>query len=376
MLRNLFSSRTSGLSFEEALELANKRLELVCKEDVAEKALGLCNDAKLLLKDAEKNFSSKKVKDPALGEGIANTYHEHGRLLDELGFHDKARKSHSKAEKWGYVHEVSRHPGSSQPVGKRGTIRRSWSPIAALSDIRSITAATRRDSLKSGSDVTQLIHLNRTHVDPTKEALDQSEHEWLQAKAVDPDEQGRLQTMATDLIRAFVQEGFKRPNVVAEVISLAAVLEKDDSRKLLQVFADGINQSVFLDVHLLNGLAHLIRNATQGYIDDDDLVKILELLSARLKDTHAQSTQHTYQLALTISQVLDSMVDSQIEGLSREQLHEPLSDYFKGLQQNSDPYLTYQAAYAYQALLYIPNDETILQSMMRRTGKAVQGISG
>ncbi|KAF9994264.1 hypothetical protein BGZ80_007876, partial [Entomortierella chlamydospora] len=44
------------------------------------------------------------------------------------------------------------------------------------------------------------------------------------------------------------------------------------------------------------------------------------------------------------------MVDSQVKGLSREQLHEPLSDYLEELQQNPDPYLIYQAAYAYQAL--------------------------
>ncbi|KAF9996648.1 hypothetical protein BGZ80_007197 [Entomortierella chlamydospora] len=70
------------------------------------------------------------------------------------------------------------------------------------------------------------------------------------------------------------------------------------------------------------------------------------------------------------------MVDSQVKGLSHERLHEPLSDYLKGLQQNPDPYLIYQAVYAYQALQYVPDDETILQSMMRRTGKVVQGVSG
>ncbi|KAG0009090.1 hypothetical protein BGZ80_002749, partial [Entomortierella chlamydospora] len=43
---------------------------------------------------------------------------------------------------------------------------------------------------------------------------------------------------------------------------------------------------------------------------------------------------------------------------------------------NPDPYLIYQAAYAYQALQYIHDDNTILQSMMRRTGKVVRGISG
>ncbi|KAG0008134.1 hypothetical protein BGZ80_003822, partial [Entomortierella chlamydospora] len=431
MLRNLFPSRTIDLSLEEALELANKRLELARKDDTTN-ALGLLNSAKLLLKDAEHTFASKRINDPALSEGIANAYHEHGRLLDDLGHHDKAKKSHSKAEKWGYVDIVSRHTGSSHPLGKSDTIRRSLLPTAALSIASSVAAVMYRDSSKI--DVTQLNHQDHTlhptplEVKPTpnkdvvhipqkifdqninppitkydlpepngrisstpqlayclsllhlsmvsKEELDQNEYAWLQARVDDHDEHERLQTMATDLIRAFVQEGLKKSDVVAEVVSMAAVLGQEDFRKLLQEFVDDINQSVLLDVHLLNGLAQLVRNSPQGYIDADDLVKILELLNTRLKDTHSQSTQHTYQLALTISQVLDSMVDSQVEGLSREQLHEPLSDYLKGLQQNSDPYLIYQAAYAYQALQYIPDDETILQSMMRRTGKVVHGISG
>ncbi|KAG0015930.1 hypothetical protein BGZ80_009541, partial [Entomortierella chlamydospora] len=435
MLRNPFSSRTSGLSLEDALELANKHIGNARKERDPAKALELANNAKSLLKDAEHIFTSKKVRDPSLSEDIANAYGEHGRLLDDLGYHDKAKKSHSKAEEWGYVDVVSRHISPSHPLDKSDTIRQSLSPTTVQSVVPSVTTVIYQDSSKI--DVTQFDHQDHTlqsipakvdngkptlnkdvvhipqkifdqNINPpitkytlpepneridsspqlayclsllhpsmiSKEGFDQNECNWLQARIDDTDEQERLQTMATDVIRAFVQEGLKKPDVVAEVVSLAAVFGQDDFRKLLQEFVDGINQSLLLDVHLLNGLAQLIRNAPQGYIDADDLVKILELLNTRLKDTHKQSTQHTYQLALTISQVLDSMVDSQVEGLSREQLHEPLSDYLKGLQKNSDPYLIYQAVYAYQALQYIPDDETILQSMMRRTGKVVQGISG
>ncbi|KAF9399630.1 hypothetical protein BGX21_005907 [Mortierella sp. AD011] len=103
MLRNLFSSPTSDLTLEDALELANEHLGYARKEKSPAKALELTNNAKSLLKDAEHIFASKKVKDPSLSKGIANAYHEHGRLLDDLGHHDKAKKSHSKAEKWGYI---------------------------------------------------------------------------------------------------------------------------------------------------------------------------------------------------------------------------------------------------------------------------------
>ncbi|KAF8972371.1 hypothetical protein BGZ46_010142 [Entomortierella lignicola] len=210
----------------------------------------------------------------------------------------------------------------------------------------------------------------------SNDVLDETQHAWSQDIVNDPDQKEKCQTMATDIVRAFVRDELKKPNAVVEVVSLTAVLDQQDSRKLLQAFVDGIDHSVLLNTHLLDGLAVLIRNAVQGYIQADDLIKILELLNTRLTDTHKQSTQHIYQISLTMSSVLDSMVDSQVEGLSREQLHEPLSSYLKDFKESSDPYLVYQAAYAYQALQYVPDDETILQTMIRRTGKVIQGISG
>ncbi|KAF9993095.1 hypothetical protein BGZ80_008278, partial [Entomortierella chlamydospora] len=305
---------------------------------------------------AEHIFTSKKVKDPSLNKGIANAYHEYGRLLDDLGRHDKAKKSRSMAEKWGYVDVVSRHTGSRHPLGKNDTVSRLFLPTAALSVVAAdllvsprvtaalsvapslaaalsvsssvsvasgVATAIYRDNSKT--DVVQLSHQDHIlHSTPAKanngkptpskdvmhiprkifdqnivppitkytlpepngritntpqlayclcllhpsmilkEELDQNERHWLQAKVSDPDEHERLQTIATDVIRAFVQEGLKKPGVVAEVVSLSAVLGQDDFRKLLQIFVDGINQSWLLDVHLLNGLALLIRNSPQG----------------------------------------------------------------------------------------------------------------
>jgi hypothetical protein len=60
----------------------------------------------------------------------------------------------------------------------------------------------------------------------------------------------------------------------------------------------------------------------------------------------------------------------------REKLHAPLLAYLDGLKGSSDPYLVYQAAYAYQALLCVPDNETAWQAAMRRTGKVVKGVSG
>ncbi|KAG0214595.1 hypothetical protein BGX31_001056 [Mortierella sp. GBA43] len=70
------------------------------------------------------------------------------------------------------------------------------------------------------------------------------------------------------------------------------------------------------------------------------------------------------------------MADVEVKGLDREKMHEPLLSYLDGLKGSSDPYLVYQAAYAYQALLCVPDNESLWQATLRRTGKVVKGVSG
>jgi len=209
------------------------------------------------------------------------------------------------------------------------------------------------------------------------EILDPAARTWLQVTKGELDEKERLEALATDVIRAFKRDEFKDAKAVTEVVYLAPVLEKDDFRYLIKEFYSGVDQSGLLDVHQLEGLAHLIQGAKEaGYLDSDDLVKVLNLLSTRLRDTHQQSTDHLYQLTLAVSHVLDAMADASVSGLDREKIYEPLSLYLNELKESSDAYLVYQAAYAYQALMCVPDDETLWQATLRRSGKVIQGVSG
>jgi hypothetical protein len=205
--------------------------------------------------------------------------------------------------------------------------------------------------------------------------LDPAARKWLQVTKNEPNEKERLKALATDVIRAFKRDEFKDAKAVIEVVYLAPVLEKDDFRYLVKEFYSGVDQSGLLDVHQLEGLAHLIQGAEAGYLDSDDLVKVLSLLSTRLRDTHQQSTDHLYQLTVAVSHVLDAMADVSISGLDREKIHQPLSSYLDELKGSSDTYLVYQAAYAYQALMCVPDDETLWQTTLRRSGTVIQGVS-
>ncbi|KAF9975846.1 hypothetical protein BGZ65_008073, partial [Modicella reniformis] len=192
---------------------------------------------------------------------------------------------------------------------------------------------------------------------------------WLQTVEKDQDEQERLKVLATDVIRAYKRDELKDAKTVAEVVSLSSALDKDAFRDLFTQFYDGVAQSD-LYFHQLDGLAQLIQGADPGYLDADDLDS-----SPHVSETHEQSPQHVYQLTATAARVLDAMADTNVTGLDREKLHEPLSSYLKVLEGSSDPYLVYQAAYACQALLCVPDDETLWQTTLRRTGKVLQGVS-
>ncbi|KAF9170011.1 hypothetical protein BGX21_009684 [Mortierella sp. AD011] len=103
MLRNIFSPSSSGLPLKDVIDLANRHLEDARGADTSVKALFLCGNAKVMIKDAE-NIINKSVKGQTFNDDIATAYHKHGKLLEELGQHNKAQKSYSKAEKWGYLH--------------------------------------------------------------------------------------------------------------------------------------------------------------------------------------------------------------------------------------------------------------------------------
>ncbi|KAF9365999.1 hypothetical protein BGX34_006884, partial [Mortierella sp. NVP85] len=337
---NTFSSR-STLSPRQALKLANN----ICLDNArqakdSEVALQLCDDAEVALSHVKRASKAPSVRlddQQTLFKEIADVYIGLGKLQDGLGQSDKAQANYKRAELWGPPEPDERLNDTPQLACCLGILRASQSPDIILEPLA---------------------------------------RDWLQAVEKNTDEQERLKRLARDVIRAFKGEEIKDSKAVAEVIHLAPVLERDDFRYLLKEFYSGVDQSDLLNVHQLGGLADLITGANPGYLDADDLVKILELLSMRLRNTHQQSPQYIYRLTQTVSRVLDAMADTRVKGLDQEKLHEPLSLYLNGLKGSSDPYLAYQAAYAYQALQYVPDNETLWQATLRRTGRVIQGVSG
>ncbi|UAW64649.2 pentapeptide repeat-containing protein [Mycoavidus sp. HKI] len=410
MLGNIFSSSRSALSPQKTLDLANCYLENARKAKDLEIALVLCDDAEASLSQMKralrKAHTPETLADQTLRTKIGTVYFEHGKVLENLGHSDKAQVSYKKAEKWGYVQEQARpivssrpsstfesikggfhsHPASATPqhastADNKGSLGRNIAQIPAHIFAQNVSAPVERYDLPQADDhftsTPQLVYCLSLlpSVSLEHRSLNEKESDWSQALAKDEVEQKRLRSLATNLIREFIEDPLQEATTVAEMVYLAPVLEQEHFKKLIAQCVDGINQSVLLDSPLLEGLAQLIQHTTPGYLTEDDLAKILKLLDARLEDTHGQSTDPIYQLTRTVSHVLDAMADSHVMGVKREALHAPLSAYLEGLKSSDDPYLVYQAAYAAQALLYVPNDEMLLDAVQRIGGKILGGAA-
>ncbi|KAF9121418.1 hypothetical protein BGW39_010552 [Mortierella sp. 14UC] len=197
---------------------------------------------------------------------------------------------------------------------------------------------------------------------------------WLRAMEQNSTERQHIDWLATRVVEEFVKDRLKSSDNIREVIHLAPILNQEHFRKLLNCFITDFELAALLDKDLLQGLVQLVQCAQPGYLCSDDLIKILKCLRLRLHGAHRQSNDHVYHLTLAVSRVLDVMAKHEIKDLNRVQEHEPLSAILCGLSGSSDPFLMYQASYAFQALQYITDNETTLQVVVRHAGGIAQGL--
>ncbi|KAK3821567.1 MAG: WD40-repeat-containing domain protein [Benniella sp.] len=404
MTRSTNSLSLDTLSLQQLLVLANICISNARKTKDLDVAQELCHDAETALSRIKKKSpatlaSLKGTEDQSLCEGIATAYTDLGELQISLGRGDKAQANYKNAEQWrvSTSQKTEQHPQpkgslpfslnisttsqSSLPLGnqqKQGdTIVHAPRKILfqnAQPPIIVVGLPEAQERLNSTPQLAYCIGLLQSQ-QSSDNSLDTVTRNWLQVTMDNTDEYERLKDLATGVIREFKRDEIKDAMTIAEVLHLVPVLEKDASRDLLRDFYTRIDQSDLLDVHQLEGLAQLIQDVKAGYLDADDLVKILELINERLSAAHGQSPNYIYQLTVTISHVLDAMADTNVSGLDREKLHAPLMSYLETLKKDSDPYLVYQAAYAYQALQYVPDNETPWGGAFRRTGSVIQAVS-
>ncbi|KAF9114108.1 hypothetical protein BGW39_003507, partial [Mortierella sp. 14UC] len=225
------------------------------------------------------------------------------------------------------------------------------------------TAAADEESTKTSVSVVLM-----------KPTLTEKEFEWLAEMDKNPMEKAHIRWLATRMVEEFIQDSVKDSTEIAEIVALGPVLDREPYRKLLSCLIGEFEDARILDVDLLQGLVQLVQSASPGYLVSDDLIKIFSVLRIRLQGTHHQSSGHSFHLTLAVSRALDVMAEHEVKDLNRVEEHEPLSGVLSGLKDSSDPYLMYQACYAFQALQYVPDDETTLQAVLRHSTGVVDGL--
>ncbi|KAF9127409.1 hypothetical protein BGW39_005893, partial [Mortierella sp. 14UC] len=210
--------------------------------------------------------------------------------------------------------------------------------------------------------------------DLQEQTLDKTELDWLAEVQKNPMERDHIHWLAARMVEEFIEATTRDSTEIAEIVALGPVLDREHYRKLLSSFIKDFDGVRILDVDLLQGLVQLIQAASPGYLEPDDLVKILSIIRVRLEGTHQQSTEYSFHLILAVSRILDMMADHKVQDLDRVLEHEPLAGLLSGLKGTSDPYVLYQACYAFQALQYVPNDETPLQAVLRHSADVANGL--
>ncbi|KAF9311952.1 hypothetical protein BGZ91_006673, partial [Linnemannia elongata] len=201
--------------------------------------------------------------------------------------------------------------------------------------------------------------------------LDKKELDWLAELDKNPPAKERILWLGKRMVDEFAKDVLKDST---EIVLLGPVLNNETYRSLLSCTIAAFEQSVLLNVDLLQSLVQLVQVAPPEALVSDDLVKILRVLRICLQDTHQQSSVHPFHLTLALSRLLDVMAEHKVKDLNRVEDHEPLSGILSGLKDSSDPYLMYQACYAFQALQYVPDDESALQSVLRHGTGVVNGL--
>ncbi|KAF9102322.1 hypothetical protein BGX29_004735 [Mortierella sp. GBA35] len=209
--------------------------------------------------------------------------------------------------------------------------------------------------------------------DADKKPLRGVQLDWAKAME-EPMIQDRIRWLARETVRKFSNDATKDSNDIAEVVLLGPVLDRDYYRILLIQTTNKFESSLLLDTTSLQGLVQLVQCASPGYLEADDLRRILGIVRTRLLNTLQQSTDYVYHLTLAVSRILDVMADNKVEGLDRVKEHEALSAVLSGLKGSSDPFLLYQASYAFQALQYVPHDETTTQAVLRHSAGVAESM--
>ncbi|KAF9353827.1 hypothetical protein BGX34_011352, partial [Mortierella sp. NVP85] len=254
VLWSIISSPRAGLSSQQVLDLANVYLENARKAVDPNIALVLCHDTEVSMSQVKR--AARHTNDTNMHEDIAAIYIELGDFLDARGRKNEAQAFYKKSVKWGgRTPDSNRSRNSSGPTSSaysiKSAIQSADIPVGKLSPPPS-KSPNKQPRLNTAnvamakhifprnvrppiipfhppepdtrlSDTRQLAYclgLLQANIEPD-DILEPAAQNWVLSTKNEPDEEERLKTLATDVIRAFKRDEFKDAKSVTEVVLLA-----------------------------------------------------------------------------------------------------------------------------------------------------------
>ncbi|KAG0278533.1 hypothetical protein BGZ95_003756 [Linnemannia exigua] len=205
--------------------------------------------------------------------------------------------------------------------------------------------------------------------------LDKAEEAWRSDVEQDSIEHDDVRWLVTRVATEFINCANKDVESIAEVVLLGSVLDPKICHRVVSSLIGQLESEGLSDIYILQGLMQLLQEALPGSIIGDDLVRILRVLQEQLTktykalgDTEHAASERIYQFSTIVCRVIDAMMEGDIRDLNRAEDHKPLLDLLVEVKGSPDPYLRFQASYAWQALQYAGDDEPPLHAILRIGG--------
>ncbi|KAG0273685.1 hypothetical protein BGZ95_010507, partial [Linnemannia exigua] len=187
------------------------------------------------------------------------------------------------------------------------------------------------------------------------------ERVWLQR--VDTLEPYRLRWTVEQMVKSFAEDTLKGTAALAEIVLLGPLLDREHYRILMSGILDKFEQSSSVDLTLLRGVAQVLECAPSGFLIDDDVVRITNVLFREFSAADNMANDHLVYLTWALSRVLDVMMTGVVEDLNRDRDHQLTLQLLANLMNAGNTHVRRQAAYAFQALQYARDNETPLWAL-------------
>ncbi|PYI18655.1 hypothetical protein BO99DRAFT_474158 [Aspergillus violaceofuscus CBS 115571] len=182
-----------------------------------------------------------------------------------------------------------------------------------------------------------------------------------------------MHALVARMIDRFRDHGW--PTYYLEASRLTPATNERQYHQLTQVFrraiVDNADKGSALDLDLLPSFVHVLRHCPEGH-PRDGLFTTIEGLRERLKWAVWENVLAAqYSLCHTLGALLDVAVDIKAAGIDKETLRDPLIEQLAGLKDHDEPRLAQAAAYAYEALQGISDNQGPWDIFWSNSGKVI-----